>query len=252
MLQQRQDIMKRKYQRIGIQVVTLVVVCLGGGGFVMGQSGSVIINAAEEGLRSSYSATESDQSTEERNRINEPLHSLSLITTALPEPTQWYKNDLLQVLIRESSKISNSQELSTEKKTEITGGVTSLPLDGLEHFVLNQAQIGAVDLASDRSFEGTGEYDRDDEFTARLTARVVEVLPNGHLVIEARTYIETDDEESMMKLSGICDPNSVSPAGTILSSDIFDLRLVKEHEGELRKANKKGFFSKVIEAIFAF
>ncbi len=235
-----------------MHLMVVLGVGLGCSGVTLAQSGSLLVTAAEEGVSTSYTATTADQPTADRNRANEGLHSLSIFTTALPEPTQWYKNDLVQVLIRESSNISNSQEVSTEKTTEISGEVKSLPLDGLEHFVLNQAQIGAVDVKSDRSFDGSGEYDRDDEFTARLTARVVEVLPNGHLVLEARTYIETDDEESLMKLSGICDPNSVSPAGTVLSSDIFDLRLVKEHEGELRKANKKGIFSKVIEAIFAF
>lgn len=243
-----------KFDRLLTHGGILLLACQSIAGVALGQSGSVLVNAAREGLAASHSADGEGRPTAELNRRNEPLHSLSLFTIGLPEPTQWRKNDLLQVLIRETSKISSAQELKTQTKykNNISSKTITLPLDSLQHLLMEELQTGELELRADRKFDGTGEYVRDDDFTARVTARVMEVLPNGHLVIEARTYIETDDEESTLKLSGICDPKNISPAGSILSTDVFDLRIMKENEGELRKANKKGFITKVLEAVFAF
>jgi len=254
----RQRDMNRNRQ-IGINcslgVAFVLVTGWSGSGEAIAQSGSVLVQEAARGDRTNYpqgSSARAESATDELNRSNEVLHSMSLFTVPMASPVQWKKNDLVHILVRETSKISSESDLEADKKYSSKGEVNALPLDALQNFVLHQAQIGNIDFNSTRKFDGTGEYTRDDDFTARITARVVEVLPNGHLVVEARTYIETDDETSSMKLSGVCDPLSVSPAGTILSSDIFDLRIVKDHEGELRKATKKGLFAKIVDAIFAF
>jgi len=88
--------------------------------------------------------------------------------------------------------------------------------------------------------------------TDRLTAEIISVLPNGNLILEARTFIKTDEEESMMKVTGVCRPEDISTANSILSNLIHDLRIEKMHTGELKKVNEKGIISRVLEAIFAF
>ena len=103
-----------------------------------------------------------------------------------------------------------------------------------------------------KDFEGEADYERRDDLTARLTAEVIEVLPNGHLVLEARTDIQTDDEVATMKVTGICRPDDVSLANTILSNQIHDLKIEKMHKGELRNATQKGIIAKVLDFIFAF
>ena len=109
-----------------------------------------------------------------------------------------------------------------------------------------------VNLDFNKEFEGEGEYNREDEITDRLTAEVVEVLPNGNLVLEARTSIQTDDEISVMRVTGVCRSDDVSPVNTILSTQISRLEILRTHEGELKRANTKGLISKVLEAVFAF
>ena len=41
-------------------------------------------------------------------------------------------------------------------------------------------------------------------------------------------------------------------ANTVLSTQMFDLRVAKTHEGEIRKAQKKGLFTKILDTIFNF
>ena len=221
---------------------------------VLGQSGSILVQAAQQRGQGATGGSVDDESspTEMLNSFNDPLHAMSLYTVRQPTPPHWKRNDLVHIIVRETSKIASTQDLTADKKNTITGKINAFPLDGLNHFIQTQAQIGNIDANLNRKFDGSGDYSRDDDFTARITARVIEVLPNGHLVIEARTHIETDDEKATMRLAGIVDPKDVTAAGTILSSEVFDLRLFKDHEGELRKANKRGFLAKLGEAIFGF
>ncbi len=74
----------------------------------------------------------------------------------------------------------------------------------------------------------------------------------GSLVLEVRSHIKTDEEESTIKVTGICRPEDVTAANTILSNQLHDLKIEKMHEGELKKANEKGIIAKVLDTIFAF
>jgi flagellar L-ring protein precursor FlgH len=107
-------------------------------------------------------------------------------------------------------------------------------------------------LSFENEFEGKGDYERRDDFTARITAEVIEVLPNGNLVLEARSQIKMDEEVSTMKVTGTCSPDAVTPANTVFSHNLHDLKIEKINTGELKKANQKGFISKILDAVFAF
>ncbi len=101
-------------------------------------------------------------------------------------------------------------------------------------------------------FEGEGEYERKERVTARITARVLEVKPNGTLLIEARTSIQTDSEKQTILLAGMCRSEDVSARNTVSSSQLFDLTLNIQHEGQVKKAAEKGLIPRALEAIFNF
>ena len=103
-----------------------------------------------------------------------------------------------------------------------------------------------------RDFKGEGDYKREDDFTARLTAEVFEILPNGNLVLEARTHIKTDKEEATIRVTGICRPEDVTAANSVLSSQIHDLKIEKVHTGDLKKNAEKGLIPRILDTLFAF
>ena len=53
-------------------------------------------------------------------------------------------------------------------------------------------------------------------------------------------------------LTGTCRKDDVTIDNTILSTQIYDLRLIKEHAGEIRNATKKGLITKFFDALFNF
>lgn len=186
------------------------------------------------------------------------LRSVSLFAIAPPEARIFHQHDLLTIIVRETSSAKSTHELNTDKSTDLQIDVSEWPnfqlADLLQAVIVpsDSSGLAQVDLATQKGFKGDGEYKRRDDFSARLTAEVVEILPNGNLIIESRTRIKTDDEEALLKVTGICRPEDVTPANTILSSQLHDLKIDKMHRGELKKANEPGIFTKILNTLFAF
>ena len=186
------------------------------------------------------------------------LHAVSMFSMEEEPPREFREHDLVQIIVRESSEASSSQETETKKEFDVAGKVNAWPdlrLSDILDLRLNSGagtMLPEVNVTLEKEFKGEGEYERKDDFSTRLTAEVVTVLPNGNLVLEARTFIKTDEEESRIKVSGICRAEDVTPANTIQSFQIHDLKVEKVHEGELKKSNEKGIITQVLDALFGF
>ena len=185
---------------------------------------------------------------EEGLPITNQLEATSLFAVMPQKPRVFKEHDLVQIVVRETTRIASFQGLETDKEYGLAGGVRNFP--GLNN--ANLLNYTEVDLAGEKEFEGEGEYAREDDLTTRLTAEVVEIMPNGNLVLEARTRIKTDDEEMFTQLTGTCRPDDVTAANTILSNQIFNLEIEKLHYGEVRNAANKGILAKILDAVFAF
>ncbi|MFG0328740.1 MAG: flagellar basal body L-ring protein FlgH [Phycisphaerales bacterium] len=232
-------------------IVMAILFLLGGAASTVGQSSSVL-------LQKPASNASASSASDEIIDPAESLHAYSLFTVAPPKPRTYQVHDLVDIIIRESSSVRSKQSLETEKSLEIDAEIRDFPqftlndiLDGVLKASEN-ANPPAADIDGEKSFEGDGQIQRNDDFSARVKAQVIEVLPNGNLVVEARTRLIVDSEESTILLSGVCDPKDITPAGSLLSSQLFDLQVIKLHEGELKKATQKGVVSRVLEGIFAF
>lgn len=186
------------------------------------------------------------------------LHLYSPFSIAKPEPRRLRMHDLVQIVVRETSRASRTQDLDTSHEWGIDGRVSAFPDLNLWQLLQLRTAAGRttglpeVRMDFTREFTGEGDYQRSDDISDRLTAEIIEVLPNGNLVLEARTTIITDQERSLMRVTGICRPEDVSVTNTILSNQIHDLNIERTHEGELPRSNEKGLIARVLEAVFAF
>ncbi|MCH2148366.1 MAG: flagellar basal body L-ring protein FlgH [Phycisphaerales bacterium] len=183
--------------------------------------------------------------------VTNALEATSLFAFAAEKPRVFKEHDLVQIVVRETTRIESFQGLETDKEYELVGGVKAFP--GLSEYAADHIlDYTEIELAGDKEFDGEGEYAREDNLTTRLAAEVIEILPNGNLVLEARTRIKTDEEEMFTQLTGICRPEDITAANTILSNQIFDLKVEKMHFGQVRDAANKGILARVLDAVFAF
>ena len=71
-------------------------------------------------------------------------------------------------------------------------------------------------------FEGQGSTGREESLEARITARVVEVLPNNNLVIEGKREIIVNGEKQIINIKGVIRPEDILPDNSIESTYIAE------------------------------
>jgi len=194
------------------------------------------------------------------DELSPAIADVSLTAIRVAPPRVFQLHDLVTIVVTESTQADTSASLDTEKKVSVDGEVTdfvNLDLAKLLRLTFeptNAAGGGDPTVGVDFSnkFEGDGTYKRKDSMTARITAEVVDIKPNGNLVLEARKYIRNDKESLALTVTGVCQPIDVTAGNTVLSTQLFDLRVDSKHSGEVRRATKKGLITKLFDLIFNF
>lgn len=181
---------------------------------------------------------------------------VSLLWVPEPERRIYQKHDIITIIVDENSSTTSSQSLETEKdassQMRLNNMLKWLSLLELRLEAGDTTDLELIDFNATREFTGEGDYERSDRFTARITATVLEVKPNGNLVLQATKRIEKDDEIQTLVLSGIVREDDITQQNTILSSQMANLNIAIENEGALRDAAKKGLITEVLDALFAF
>lgn len=186
----------------------------------------------------------------------ESLYTVSMFAIEPPQARVFRENDLITIIVRENNRLERTQDVTEDKDYQNSFSLLNKTL--LEQFLQFRLPVagqglGEIDLASNRNeFGGNDEYEREDRIDTRITARVLEVKPNGTLLLEARTVTQTDEEIQSVTLSGICRSLDITSDNTVLSTQLFDLNLNIQHEGQVRRATKKGLIPRAIETLFNF
>ena len=144
--------------------------------------------------------------------------------------------DLITVIISENQDLKNEETSQLNRQTSLDYGLDSFQLapdlfDPLPDVV----------AASNDVFNGTANYEKKGEFTARITAIVSDVLPNGNLVISGRREIRIDNETKLIEFSGIVRRYDVHADNTIQSELVAEARVSYAGKGVMTDAtNRKG------------
>jgi flagellar L-ring protein precursor FlgH len=184
------------------------------------------------------------------------LQEVSLFAVQAPAPREFQAEGLITIIVSERSKLDRKQTADSSKDYEsdeaLKKFIDLIDLLELQVTATSAARLPSVGIESSRSFEGEGKYTREDRLTDRLTAKILEVKPNGTLVLEARRQWTTDEEDQVAVLSGICRAEDVTTDNTVQSNQLYDLKLLVENNGDLDRSTKKGLIPRVWETIFNF
>lgn len=180
---------------------------------------------------------------------------VSFFAVPEPEPKTLKVHDLVQVIVREQSEITSKGTNNMTRDSELDAKVNDFVKLNFSKLILKGLQPNIapeINLSGIRSFQGQGEVDRTDSFAARITAEVVDVKPNGTVVLQARKRIKTDEEEQEFILTGTCRVEDISADDTITSTQLYDLELQKNHKGDVRQATKRGSLGKLLDVLNLF
>lgn len=175
--------------------------------------------------------------------------------TARPLPPKSYKvHDLVTIIIRESKSFEADADLKSESDYQVESTLDAFfkPIDGGIGSTTFARGKPNIDYEWKSKLRNKGDTSRSDKFTTRITAEVIDIKPNGLLVLEGRAYIEHDEETSEVMLSGTCRKEDIAPDNTVLSTQIADKRIVAKNEGAVGAAARRGWLAKIVDFIKPF
>jgi flagellar L-ring protein precursor FlgH len=158
--------------------------------------------------------------------------------------------DILTIQVNESATATNSADTSTKKEGDVS--VKAPSLAGLEHG--NQALNFASILAgsSALNFAGQGSTSRTGQLQAYVSARVMQVFPNGDLAIEGIKEVTVNRERQVLRIRGIVRTRDISPNNVVQSTGIANMEVVFDGKGIVTDANKPGFIYRLLQWITPF
>jgi flagellar L-ring protein precursor FlgH len=153
--------------------------------------------------------------------------------------------DVLEVIVNESNFGSNNAQTSTNRQTtaEAAGEPTTGALAGLF-----PGMGGSFDLQNQNN--GRAASTRRGTLTSRISVRIIEVLPNGNLVIEGSKTMEINSEYEVVTVSGLVDPRYISASNTVLSSQIANAKIVYKGNGAISQGSRVGILGRILNFIF--
>ena len=181
----------------------------------------------------------------------------SLVATPKANPKTYTRNELITIIISESASHTSNGTLATERDASIDASLdswVSLRLSGSDKVRPTTFGHGlpAVKGEAKRDFDGSGTSTRSDRLTARITGRIIDIRPNGSLVLEASKRITADEETYSITVTGTCRTEDVSPDNTVLSTALAELEIVKCSEGAIHDATKRSWIQRFLDFINIF
>lgn len=161
--------------------------------------------------------------------------------------------DIITIIIAESTSLSSSSNKTTNTSESAQGAVTQFLFPpAVSGFGTNGGQLPGFGWGGKSDYSGGGNVNNSQVVTGRAAMLIADVLPNGNLVLEGARRVSFSGETQHVVLRGIVRPADVSPVNTVLSTNIAEARLEFLSEGELSSAQKRGWLSKLYQALRPF
>jgi len=170
-----------------------------------------------------------------------PLPSLFADTTARQV------GDVLTIAVNERQTVKNKEETELKKGSDLNAAITN--------FNVMPGAFGTLPAASgiaDRNFKGEAKYDKEGAFATRISVLVIDVQPNGNLVVEGRRRIVIDGETKTIRITGIVRPFDIPSNNTVSSDAVANASIAYEAEGTLNRATNRGWLGDLLDFAWPF
>lgn len=157
-------------------------------------------------------------------------------------------NDVVTIQVLENTQATATAEASSDRATEAKAGFNGL--FGLQGSIKELPSL--VDGSSSSKFGGKGSTTRETILRTFITARVVDTLPNGYLVVEGTRDIRVNSENQSLQVLGIVRPEDISRTNVVPSSAIGQMTIRLQGKGSVSRPINPGWLYKILNGIMPF
>ena len=147
--------------------------------------------------------------------------------------------DVLTIVINEKTqagKQASSDGSKTGAVKSAISAVAGLPLKALQGM--------GVNADSSTKFEDKSALNSSNTFSGTVTVTVIEVLPNGNLVVAGEKQIALDKGTEYIRLSGVVQPDTIQAGNTVSSAKVADARIEYRTSAKFDSAEVMGWLGR--------
>lgn len=179
-----------------------------------------------------------------------------------PKRPPYRRHDHLRIIVQERAKALSTTDLRTDRRSR-----WELSLDNFVRFSNADGRRGkdfprlraselsgdpGIDLDTRFRMDSAGRTSRAFDLTFSISAEIVDIRPNGNLVIEGRKRRKVNGETEMIRLSGEVSPENVEPFKTVRSANIANLDIEYDGRGTTGDITKPGLLGWLLGKLWPF
>jgi flagellar L-ring protein precursor FlgH len=154
-------------------------------------------------------------------------------------PRARWIGDFVTVTIVERVSAKQESNSSIEKSGSVSGAISAAPF-------MKADKLAKLDAkgSSSNEFDGKGSTESSHNFSGTITASVIEVLSNGHLIISGEKQIGLNQNVEVLRFSGQVDPLTLQPGNVVASDVVANVRIEQRGRGAQDAAQGIGWLGR--------
>ena len=154
--------------------------------------------------------------------------------------------DVLTIKVTEDSKVDKKAKRDLQKGTD-----KSMTFDGK---VGNFADLGEFGMSatSDNKLNSKADYKDERSFEDMITVTVVDIQPNGNLVVMGTRNRNIGGDIQIIEVSGIVRPSDIAFDNTVRSEQVADFRIVSKSGGVSEPYTRPGWLGRIFDILWPF
>jgi flagellar L-ring protein precursor FlgH len=153
--------------------------------------------------------------------------------------------DVLTIKVTEASKVDNKAkrdlQKDVDKSTTFNGDIGNFDL----------GEFG-VKAQSSNKLNGKADYKDERSFADSITVTVIDIQPNGNMVVMGTRNRNIGGDIQTIEVSGIVRPSDIAFDNTIRSEQVSDFRIISKNGGVAEPYTRPGWLGRIFDILWPF
>jgi flagellar L-ring protein precursor FlgH len=156
--------------------------------------------------------------------------------------------DVITINLVEKNTAQKSANASAGRNASLGAGINVVApnMAALANGKLNGLE---ADVGVESDFTGRGAAAANNVFSGTITVTVIDVYPNGNLLVSGEKMMAINQGNEFIRFSGVINPVTVTSANTVQSTQVADARIEYRGSGFIDESNTMGWLQRFFVAI---
>jgi flagellar L-ring protein precursor FlgH len=147
-------------------------------------------------------------------------------------------DDLVTIVVLEKASAVATGDVKTQRTSTAQSSIQAA--GGITKAAGPWANLAKTN--TNTQLQGTGTTSRGATLTATVSARVVNVLPNGYLVVEGVKRVQVNSENQVITVRGVVRPYDLDPTNSVPSDRVAQMEIQVNGKGVIGDSIHRPWF----------